>query len=88
MKFTSRILATFLLLLMVTLLTSCIEEMDSGSASTASTPPPDQPPDQPPRSQTVVPGQSALGGAKRAAENTRDRVADYQRKIEKDIEDN
>ena len=84
MKFSSRILATFVLLLMVALVTGCTEEMDGGSASTASTPPPDQPP----QSQTVVPSQSALGEAKRAAENTRDRVADYQRKIEKDMEDN
>lgn len=83
MKFSSRILATCMLFLVVTLVTSCTEEMDGGS-STASTPPPDQPP----QSQTIVPSQSALGGAKRAAENTRDRVADYQKKLEKDMEDN
>ena len=84
MKCSSRILATFVLLLIVTILTSCTEEMDSGSTSATSAPSPDQPP----QSQTVVPSQSALGGAKRAAENTRDRVADYQRKLEKDMEDN
>lgn len=84
MKFRSRILTTFVLLLMVALATNCTEEMDGGSATATSTPPPDQPP----QSRTIVPSQSALGGAKRVAENTRDRVADYQRKLEKDMEDN
>ncbi len=84
MKFRSRILTTFVLLLMLTLVASCTEEMDSGSTSTASTPPPDQPP----QSQTVVQGQSALGGAKRAAQGTRDKVADYQQKLINEMEDN
>lgn len=85
MKFSSRILATLALLLMLTFVASCTEEMDSGStSSTASTPPPDQPP----QSQTVVQGQSALGGAMRAAQGTRDKVADYQQKLIKDMEDN
>ena len=82
MEFRFRIVATVGLLILVSFTSSCTEEMDSGSTS-ASAPPPDQPP----QSQTVVPSQSALGGAKRAAESTRDRVANYQKDLEKRMED-
>ena len=82
MEFKLRIVATVGLLIMVSIATSCTEEMDSGSTSATA-----PPPDQPPQSRTVVPSQSALGGAKRAAENTRDRVANYQKDIEKRMED-
>ena len=61
MEFRLRFVATVGLLIIVSL-ASCTEEMDSGSTS-ASAPPPDQPP----QSRTVVPSQSTLGGAKRAA---------------------
>ena len=63
----------------------CYEEInDSTTAST----PPDTPPSSAPNNSYGAPPQSALGGAKRAAENTRDRVGDYQRRLEEEMEDN
>ncbi len=63
----------------------CYEESsDSGTATSA----PDTPPSSTSTSSDLAPPQSALGGAKRAAVNTRDRVAEYQRRLEKEMEDN
>jgi len=83
MKSVARIFTALVFLFVLTLMISCTEEMDSGS--TVSSAPP---PDQPPLSQTLQPSQSALGGAKRAAQGTRDKVADYQKKILEEMEDN
>ncbi len=63
----------------------CYEEI-SDSPTAAS--PPDTPPSSTPISSYGAPPQSALGGAKRVAENTRDRVNEYQRRLEQEMEDN
>ncbi len=63
----------------------CYQEIND--SSTASTPP-DTPPSSTPINSYGPPPQTALGGAKRAAQNTRDRVADYQRRLEEEMEDN
>ncbi len=63
----------------------CYEEVND--TSTASTPP-DVPPSSAPNNSYGAPSQSALGGAKRAAQNTRDRVGEYQRRLEQEMEDN
>lgn len=83
MKSAARNITNLVFLFVLTLMISCTEEMDSGS--TVSSAPP---PDQQPLSQTLQPSQSALGGAKRAAQGTRDKVADYQQKLLDDMEDN
>ncbi len=63
----------------------CYEEINDSSTASA---PPDVPPSSAPINSYGAPSQSALGGAKRAAQNTRDRVADYQRRLEQEMEDN
>ena len=63
----------------------CYQEVND--SSTASTPP-DTPPSSAPINSYGAPPQSALGGAKRAAQNTRDRVGEYQRRLEEEMEDN
>jgi len=83
MKSVARILTALFFLSVLALTIGCTEEMDSTSTAT-STPPPDQPP----LSQTLAPSQSALGGAKRAAQGTRDKVADHQQKLLEEMEDN
>ena len=63
----------------------CYEEInDAPTASTS----PDTPPSSTPSNSYGAPPQSALGGAKKAAQNTRDRVGEYQRRLEKEMEDN
>ena len=86
MSFTAkRIGAATTAAMLVMVLGGCYEEIsDSGTAAT----PPDTPPSSTPINTYGSPPQSALGGAKRAAENTRDRVADYQRRLEEQMEDN
>ncbi len=71
--------------ILVMVLGGCYEEIsDSGTAAS----PPDTPPSSTPTSSYGTPPQSALGGAKRAAENTRDRVDEYQRRLEQEMDDN
>ncbi len=71
--------------LLTLVLGGCYEELnDSTTAST----PPDTPPSSTPINSYGAPPQSALGGAKRAAVNTRDRVGEYQRRLEEEMEDN
>ena len=86
MSFTAkRIGAATTAAMLVMVLGGCYEEIsDSGTAAT----PPDTPPSSTPINSYGSAPQSALGGAKRAAENTRDRVADYQRRLEEQMEDN
>ncbi len=86
MSFTAkRISAATTAAMLVMVLGGCYEEVsDSGTAASA----PDTPPSSTPTSSYGTPPQSALGGAKRAAVNTRDRVAEYQRRLEKEMEDN
>ena len=86
MRFTAkRIGAATTAAMLVMVLGGCYEEIsDSGTAAT----PPDTPPSSTPINSYGSAPQSALGGAKRAAENTRDRVADYQRRLEEQMEDN
>ena len=71
--------------MLVMVLGGCYEEI-SDSPTAAS--PPDTPPSSTPINSYGSPPQSALGGAKRAAENTRDRVNEYQRRLEQEMEDN
>lgn len=86
MSFTAkRIGAATTAAMLVMVLGGCYEEIsDSGTAAT----PPDTPPSSTPINSYGSPPQSALGGAKRAAENTRDRVNEYQRRLEQEMEDN
>ncbi len=86
MSFTvKRIGAATTAAMLVMVLGGCYEEIsDSGTAASA----PDTPPSSTPTSSYGAPPQSALGGAKRVAENTRDRVGEYQRRLEEEMEDN
>ena len=86
MSFTAkRIGAATTAAMLVFVLGGCYEEIsDSSTAASA----PDTPPSSTPINTYGSPPQSALGGAKRAAENTRDRVAEYQRRLEQEMEDN
>ncbi len=86
MSFTAkRISAAAIAAMLAMVLGGCYEETsDSGTAASA----PDTPPSSTSTSSDLAPPQSALGGAKRAAVNTRDRVAEYQRRLEKEMEDN
>ena len=86
MSFTAkRISAATTAAMLVMVLGGCYEEVsDSGTAASA----PDTPPSSTPTSSYGAPPQSALGGAKRVAENTRDRVNEYQRRLEQEMEDN
>ena len=86
MSFTAtRIGAATTAAMLVLVLGGCYEEInDSGTAAT----PPDTPPSSTPIGSYGAPPQSALGGAKRVAENTRDRVNEYQRRLEQEMEDN
>ena len=86
MSFTAkRISAATTAAMLVMVLGGCYEETsDSGTATAA----PDTPPSSTPTSSSGTPSQSALGGAKRVAENTRDRVNEYQRRLEQEMEDN
>ena len=63
----------------------CYQEINDSSAAST---PPDKPPSSTPINSYGAPSQSALGGAKRAAQNTRDRVGEYQRRLEQEMEDN
>ena len=86
MSFTAkRMGAATIAAILAMVLAGCYEEIsDSGTAAT----PPDTPPSSTPINSYGSPPQSALGGAKRAAENTRDRVNEYQRRLEQEMEDN
>ncbi len=86
MRFTAKRISVATTAAMLALvLGGCYEEIsDSGTAAT----PPDTPPSSTPISSYGTPPQSALGGAKRAAQNTRDRVGEYQRRLEQEMEDN
>ncbi len=86
MSFTAkRIGAATTAAMLAMVLGGCYEEIsDSGTAASA----PDTPPSSTPTSSYGAPPQSALGGAKRAAQNTRDRVGEYQRRLEQEMEDN
>ncbi len=86
MSFTAkRISAATTAVMLVMVLGGCYEQV-SDSPTAAS--PPDTPPSSTPTSSYGAPPQSALGGAKRVAENTRDRVNEYQRRLEQEMEDN
>jgi hypothetical protein len=86
MSFTAkRIGAAITAAILAMVLGGCYEEIsDSGTAASA----PDTPPSSTPISSYGAPPQSALGGAKRVAENTRDRVNEYQRRLEQEMKDN
>ncbi len=86
MSFTAkRMGAATIAAILAMVLAGCYEEIsDSGTAASA----PDTPPSSTPTSRYGAPPQSALGGAKRVAENTRDRVNEYQRRLEQEMEDN
>ena len=86
MSFTAkRIGAATTAAILAMVLAGCYEEVsDSGTAAS----PPDAPPSSTPTSRYGAPPQSALGGAKRVAENTRDRVGEYQRRLEQEMQDN
>ena len=86
MSFTMKRICTALIgATLALVLGGCYQEIDD--SSTPSTPP-DAPPSSAPINSYGAPPQSALGGAKRAAQNTRDKVADYQRRLEQEMEDN
>ncbi|MCH7848115.1 MAG: hypothetical protein IIB99_05865 [Planctomycetes bacterium] len=86
MRFTAkRIGAATTAAMLVMVLGGCYEEISDSPTAVS---PPDAPPSSTPISSYGTPPQSALGGAKRAAENTRDRVAEYQRRLEQEMEDN
>ena len=86
MSFTGkRTCATLAGAILTVVLGGCYEELND--SSTASTPP-DAPPSSAPINSYGPPPQSALGGAKRAAQNTRDKVGEYQRRLEQEMEDN
>ena len=86
MRFTAkRIGAATTTAMLVMVLGGCYEEISDSPTAVS---PPDAPPSSTPISSYGTPPQSALGGAKRAAENTRDRVAEYQRRLEQEMEDN
>ena len=86
MSFTKkRACATLAAATLALVLEGCYQELND--SSTASTPP-DKPPSSAPINSYGPPSQSALGGAKRAAQNTRDKVGEYQRRLEQEMEDN
>ena len=86
MRFTAkRIGAATTAAMLVMVLGGCYEEISDSPTAVS---PPDAPPSSTPISSYGTPPQSALGGAKRAAENTRDRVNEYQRRLEQEMEDN
>ena len=86
MSFTAKWIGAALAGAMLTVvLGGCYQEINDSSAAST---PPDVPPSSTPINSYGGPPQSALGGAKRAAQNTRDRVAEYQRRLEQEMEDN
>ncbi len=80
-----RTFAAFAPAVLILVLGGCYEELNDTSAVST---PPDAPPSSTPSNSYGAPPQSALGGAKRAAINTRDKVGEYQRRLEEEMEDN